>query len=526
MLRDLRAAIGAIPEHYDICIVGAGAAGIALALEFVGRRERVCLVEAGGLDFEPDIQDLYLGKVVGHQYAELDACRLRYFGGTTNHWAGYCSPILGYSFEPAAWIPHSGWPIGRPDLDPYYERAREMLGLESTGWSAAGGWDAAAVQAERGDPALPFDPTLFEDRAYVIEPVRMGEQYRTALEQAENIDVLLHANLREILVDEAARTVVGLDVRTLDGVVAAIRARYVVVAAGGIENARLLLASTSVQTEGLGNGNDLVGRFFSDHAHIDAALLQLADRSTNLTLYERREFGRSRAILFKDITRAAQEAHRLTSGGVQIDALAGESVPGLTALKTIVSSGRQGEVPDEFGRHLRDVIGNIGPLAGFGVEYARHGRPLVDRAALTFHLDPAPNPDSRVRLGGTLDALGMPRVELDWRFTETDERTFRWMAETFAAEAALNGLGRVRLDFDWTDFADVVFWHYHNIGTTRMAEDPKQGVVDGQCKVHGTDNLFMAGSSVFVSSGAGSPTFTIVALAIRLADHLKSRLQA
>ena len=521
MFRDLRLDAGPDEYQYDLCIAGAGAAGIALAMEFVGTRTRVCLLESGGLDFDPDTQDLYRGEIIGVQYApDLDVHRLRYFGGTTNHWAGYSTPFPEFSFEPLPWIPHSGWPIRRAEMSPYYQRAHDRLDMEDAGWDPAGEWDAETIGG--GWPGLPIDPA-FRDKAAVIRPVRMGETFHEALAAAGNVDVVLNANLVEIQVNGTARTVTGFDVRTLEGQHAVFHARYYVVAAGGIENARLLLSSDGVQTEGLGNGHGLVGRFFSDHAHFPAGFIQTADRGVSAQLYDRRPYGRdSEKIFRKDLTFEAMRENELTLAGLQLRRL-GLETPGGNAVRQLVRAARRGDIPDDLDAHIGHVLADLGGLTDYAATHLWYGQVPVDRINVEFLIEPAPNPDSRVTLGDEVDPLGLRRVKLDWRLSEIDERTFRWMADRLVAGLAENGIGRMKFEFDWEAYPDMLEWDNHNISTTRMAADPAEGVVDADCRVHGIDNLYMGGSSVFATCGGGSPTLMIVALAIRLGDHLKSR---
>ena len=229
-------------------------------------------------------------------------------------------------------------------------------------------------------------------------------------------------------------------------------------------------------------------------------------------------------MVFKDISFAAQQLHRLASGGIQINTTFGADVPGMASAKRLATQLASGSVPENLGQHAASVIANVGALSRFGAEYLWFGNEPIDHLDITLHLDPTPNPDSRVTLGDSVDALGLRKVNLDWRFNDIDRHTFKWMVDAIAGVAS--DLGRIKLDIDWSEFDDVVFWHFHNLCTTRMAENAREGVVDASCKVHGIDNLFVAGSSVFSTSGAGSPTLTIITLAIRLADHLKATLRS
>lgn len=524
MIRDLGQYAGQDDQHYDLCIVGAGAAGLALAMEFIGTATRVCLLESGGLEYEDAVQDLYAGESVGLDYFPLDACRLRYFGGTTNHWAGYCQLFPDYAFDALPWIDHSGWPIRRDEILPYYMRCHDRMGLTRIGWEPGTGWQVDRLRDAVGHPGLAIDPDAFEDSAWTIEPIRMGETLRADLEAAPNIDVVLHANLFEIEVNQTASAVTGLDMRTPDNRRVTFRAGQYVVAAGGIETARLLLASNSTQTEGLGNGRDLVGRFFSDHPNLDPGYIQTTDRGIDAQLYDRVDLSPQTEGIFRMTTRIeTMRAHGLTRGAVQLDRRSIES-RGANSLRQILRNTRRGAPADDLGQHIANVVSDIGPLTDFTAEYLWYGQAPLDRIDIRLILlETAPNPDSRITLAEATDRLGMRRVRLDWRLSEIDERTLRFMWDRIAAGAATRGIGRARQEIPWEDYRHHIHGSNHNLGTARMADDPARGVVDANCRVHGIENLYLAGGAVFPTSGAGSPTIMIVALAIRLADHLKSR---
>ncbi len=520
MFRDLREASETDVYTFDICIVGAGAAGIALAMELIGTPHKVVVLEAGGFDFDPDVQDIYRGVSVGLPYADLDTSRLRFFGGTTNHWAGYCSPIWAASFDKQPWVPYSGWPIGQTDISPYYDRARDLLKLEARGWDAAGGWDPEVVADSFGHPPFELDENASEPRAYVINPVRIAEVFREDIAQSENLTVFLNANLVEILVNEGANTVTGLDIRTLEGKKYVFTAKRYVLAAGGIENARLMLSSDSVIAQGVGNQSDNVGRYFSDHLDISAGSIVPADRGIDLQRYTRLPYGReSEAVIVNDLTLETQRQHELTSGHVRLRPIKDESTGARTLRQARRAVKRDGL--GALGEHVGKVLSAAGDISEDAAAYLWYGQTPLKRIDVQFNLDAAPNPDSRVYLGDETDRLGMRRVVLDWQLSEIDTRTITWMNDWIASRVAVTGLGRFRLEVDPDAVLESVVWHYHNISTTRMADDPKAGVVDANCKVFGLSNLFVTGSSVFSTCGGGAPTFTIVAFAIRLADHLK-----
>src|SRR5262245_50024636 len=259
----------------DVRIVGAGAAGIALALELAGSHLRVVLLESGGFERDAATQALYRGRIFGRSYPPLDEVRERRFGGTTNAWLGRLRPLDADDFEAREWIAHSGWPISARDLAPFVARAARRCGADET----------APGAAAAGAPALPLDPEAFESRVLRIAPVRFGERYREAVTGARNVDALLFANAVELVANEAGSALAGVRVATLAGGGFSVRARAVVLAAGGIENPRLLLASNRVAKAGLGNDRDLVGRFFMEHPQLAAGALLPASAELPLGRY-------------------------------------------------------------------------------------------------------------------------------------------------------------------------------------------------------------------------------------------------
>jgi choline dehydrogenase-like flavoprotein len=264
----------------DICIVGAGAAGITLAREFSGKSFRVCLLESGGLEFENETQSLYAGEIVGLPYIPLEIARLRYFGGTTNHWGGFCQPLDESDFESREWIPHSGWPFSKSHLDPFYERAQSILELGPFRYEAEA-WETES------DRRLPFmGQGVITKMVQFSSPTRFGRVYRNEIAQAENIRTYLHANVIEIEATKDVQAVTRLRVACLQGNRFWVSGKLFILAAGGIENARLLLLSNKLQRGGLGNQNDLVGRFFMDHIGLRSGITLLSDPQIKTNLYQ------------------------------------------------------------------------------------------------------------------------------------------------------------------------------------------------------------------------------------------------
>jgi choline dehydrogenase-like flavoprotein len=526
MLQDARALEDGARIECDLGIVGGGAAGITIARALAGGGIKVCLLESGGLELEAPVQDLYRGANVGLPYFDLDVCRLRFFGGSTNHWAGRCRPLDGLDFEVRPWVPHSGWPLTRAELDPWYREAQKICQLGAFEYTP-GPW------LDPGQAALPFDPAKVVSRVWQFSPpTRFGEVYRPELAAASNVDVLLHATVVDIEANEAGSEVSGLAARTLEGKRLTVQARAYVLACGGLENPRLLLAANKQVKVGLGNQQGLVGRYFMEHPHCNAARALVADPAV-LSFYTFGQGGgHAEGIEVLGCLNQSPERQRAEEL-LNFDSLftvddVGDS--GFAALRRIWTAAGRGQWPDHLAADLwQALIGIDDTASGLMGRLGLHEyHPSNASFRMWCSAEAAPNPDSRVRLGDQLDALGMPRIALDWRLTEQDKRSLLAGYQAVAEELGRTGLGRLQIA-DWLTEVDnswppTVEGGDHHMGTTRMSADPSQGVVDPSSQVHGIANLYIAGSSVFPTSGSANPTLTIVALALRLAEHLKQRL--
>ncbi len=518
MFQDFRQREDGATIETDICVVGGGAAGITLALELAGSQRGVCLVESGGLEPDPDTLALNNGEIVGLPYPPLQVVRLRYFGGTTNHWGGHCRPLDPIDFTKRPWIPHSGWPIDREELEPFYRRAQLICEL--------GPYEYHTDAWRAGLPGVfDFAPQRLQSRPWLVStPTRFGERYRDDLGRASNVEVLLNANVTEIVASDDARRVVAVRLKTLGGKTGIVRAKVVVLAGGGIENPRLLLASNRVMTAGLGNGRDLVGRFFLEHP---SAMIGFAVASEDIQRwigYFRYvpvtiPAGKGGVRLSPMLSEALQHEKQLLNCAITLGSGYDRSA-GYLALRDAGKRLGRGELSGELGDSVLAVLGDLDGAAE-GV-YRR----ITGEQVLWFctNVEQAPNPDSRVTLSNERDALGSPQARLDWRLTSLEKRTTRFACRLLGEELARLGIARMRID-PWL-LADDTSWpdidiRYHQMGTTRMSSDAAQGVVDANCRVHGIENLYVAGSSVFPTGGCANPTLTIVALAVRLADHLK-----
>jgi choline dehydrogenase-like flavoprotein len=510
MFHDARQLEGGAEIRADVCIVGAGAAGIAIARELIGGRERVALLTSGGFEFARGPQKLYAGDNVGRVGYTPYRSRVRMYGGSTTRWAGHCRPLERLDFERRDWVPHSGWPFSRNQLEPYYRRAQEVCRLgpydyEPSTWSA------------NGRQPLTVDPHTLDVRIYQFgHPTDFGKIYKGELEAARNVDVWLHADVLEIEVDGDVRRVTGLRVATSHGRYARFVADRYVLACGGLENPRLLLLSNRVEPRGLGNRHDQVGRCFQEHPVVEVA--QVFGFAESLARVAGPIAGSP--VLLPDLCPSAElvTRERLQQFGIELGP-AGEPVWDLDRRQR-----------DGTRRFVADAARLLPWLTNEIDESGSRrpgGLPAMKRARLDSMQEMAPDPACRVTLGEERDALGCRRLVLDLRLGAEFRRTLAAAARALVHELGRFSIGRVAPSA-WTapGFDGEIPWRgaAHHLGTTRMSDDPARGVVDRDCRVHGVDNLWIAGSSVFPASGYVNPTLTIVALALRLAEHLEARL--
>jgi choline dehydrogenase-like flavoprotein len=521
MLIDARSLPDGQVIETDVCIVGAGAAGITLAREFVGQGFRVSIMESGGLEFDEASQSLCEGENVGLPYFPLEMVRSRQFGGTTSVWSGVSKPLDKIDFEKRDWLPYSGWPFEKSHLDPYYKRAQVICQLGPYRYDPPFWSDSQTA-------VLPFaDGRVTTSIFQFSPPTRFGRVYRDEITRSDNIRLYLFANATEIETDETGHQVRRLHVATLSGNRFTLSARIFLLALGGIETPRLLLASDTIQSSGVGNPYDRVGRFFMEHPHLESGVLLPSNPDMTVDLYRRhsvRDIEIFGAIgLSEDVRREEQLLNfsatlTFTKGDRYEDALQSDGVHSLRYLYRMI---RRGETPDDLIDHLGRMIRDIDDVAvTLSGELFSSDLPVY---RLFNRTEQAPNPESRVTLSRERDRLGMRRVRLNWRLSDIDRRSVRRAHEIIGEELGRAGLGRLRVELDPDDpsWPPELMGGCHLMGTTRMHVDPKQGVTDENCRVHGISNLFISGPSLFPTCGCANPMLTIVALAVRLADHVK-----
>jgi choline dehydrogenase-like flavoprotein len=531
MIIDARSIPASETIETEVCIVGAGTAGIALAREFIDNDFRVGIFESGGLEPDKETQHLYWGENIGLPYFPLDIARARYLGGSTNRWhvaiggnqlGARMRPLDPIDFEKRDWIPFSGWPFKKSHLDPFYDRAQSICKINPPTFKLEDWEDPAKFSR------LPLNEKHIETVIFKFgsrDPFIY--EYIKELRRAENISVYLHANVTEIETDPEGNYVKRLRIECLQGSKFWVSARIFVLAAGGIEAPRLLLLSEKTENGGLGNQGGLVGKFFMEHLHFWSGVFvpSTPDLFNDTVLYNDIQTINDVSIIGKlAFTEETMRREKLVNHCIQL-------IPRVelqSYLHQFVS------LPSETAKHIHSRRSDSFSLLSnrikvVSTKFRRLGSRLTKGRVKLFHLanmtEQIPNPESCVTLGDECDKLGKRRVKLNWQVTRDDIVSAVRAHEILARELGAAGLGRLYLTLTNQRLPGNLHGGYHHMGTTRMHSSPKQGVVDENCLVHGTSNLFIAGPSVFPTVGYANPVLTIVALTVRLADRIKRVLK-
>ncbi len=524
MIEDLDQLVDGQVLEADLCIVGAGAAGLLIARACLQSGLDVLLLESGGRSAEPGSAALSNGVSAPGPFRGLTEGRSRGFGGTTTLWGGQCLRLDAIDFERRAWVPGSGWPITADELAPWYDAAERVLEITP---------DEARLPAwER----FGLEP-IFYDRA-ALRPIHgvfirrpdLGRRFRAQIEASRSVRVLLHATVQRLVTNAFGNQIKAVEVASLSGRRARVRARRVVLCAGAIENARLMLLSDDARSNGLGNEHDQVGRYLQDHPCGVGGIVR-TDAPAVLQDHYNMLYGRGGTRFLPKIalSERAQREHGLLNcvGRLAYDYGDGSGTRALLDVmatlregRAVAALGRLGRV----GRGLPEIAQSVWRVYGRGLSPA----PRPQRILLEVFSEQTPNADSRVSLAPATDAFGQRRVRVDWRLDPLTGRTMAAFTRLVGREFARLGLGWLQGEA-WLDTAEgedgparpSVVDSYHPAGTTRMASEPHQGVVDADCQVFGVHGLYVAGSSVFPTSGAANPTLSVAALALRLAERLR-----
>jgi glycine/D-amino acid oxidase-like deaminating enzyme len=530
--------------NYDVIVIGAGPAGLAIAHAAVGSRMRVLVLEAGGAGESRAARSVYEGEALGG-HPPLDMYRVPALGGTSRIWGGRCIPFDRIDFAARDWIPLSGWPISYDDVARYYPAA---LDLAEAGTSDREPADFSAAHEAELVPGLDGSGICTTLERF-SRPTDFWKRCRQALKSASGVDVLPHTRLVGLTLNQSRSRVVRATVMTRDGAKAELRAPAFVLALGGLETTRMLLAAG--EGSSLGNAGGHLGRYYMSHLCTTAATVTFAGDPAGINhLYGRDPDGiYVRRRLW--VTEAAQRERRLPNVTFRTHlpdpgdpthrngVLSAMFLSKLLVQREYAAKFSECPVPARAYRaHAVNVLRDWQTVASFGRMWTRE-RVLAKRKLpsvvlasaaniypLEFHAEQAPNPDSRVRLATARDRDGIPRLTVDWRLLDSDVERLQRAHELLDERLTATGTGRLAYDPGMLALRCRRFGIVggHHLGTTRMSRDPRDGVVDTDCRVHGVSNLFVASGSVFPTSGQANPTLTIVALALRLGDHLHAQV--
>ncbi|VVM43395.1 Oxygen-dependent choline dehydrogenase [Pseudomonas fluorescens] len=469
-------------DSYDVCIIGAGPAGITLALRLAGNGRRVLLLEGGGHEYSQNSQSLYQCPSTGLDvYAA--ATRLRYLGGTSNHWAGRCRPFEASDFSVGPPVHWPGWPIAFSEIERHLPQAMAIVDLPAdTGFKTTN---------------ASLDGTDFEaDRFLLSPPTRFAQKYAKELNETEGLDVFINCNCVDLEFDRDTGRIATIVVSDYELHRERVTARHFILATGAIENARQLLNSESLVAGGIVTQEGLVGKCFMEHLNVQLGTFILKEGQGT----DAREY--------------------FTTDAFVKEYQAGKGNVSASLVSEVRAYGRMAAIKSFFENLICEVGGE--QKIEFITKFDCPGDGVIGTLIEQF-----PNPDSRVSLLAERDALGMRKATVHWELSPADRHTVKCIGMEMAKCFAESGLGFVRLEECVYDESVPlkVNPHAHHMGTTRMATTPEFGVVDENCKVFGVENLYVAGSSVFATGGASNPTMPLLQLALRLADYLNHQLE-
>lgn len=518
----------------QLCIIGGGAAGIEIARFFNKSATDVILVESGSFEFDAQTQKLYAMNCIGKPIRDggydfnthlaepfKGECRVRMFGGTTNIWSGKWKQLEPIDFEDREHIPDSGWPLTYDKLSPFYQEIsrdygipnfEHLLNLEHkhslSNHSIAKAGDLKFTLHYTQDPALNF-----------------GETFRDELQRSRNVNVLLNSNACELWLNDDLSRVKSLLVKTLKGQEFSIYADNFVLACGGIENARLLLASNRQITSGIGNSQDLVGRFYMDHPKAVLGKIKPLSRKSLPNIFFADQDSKKAHRIGISLSDKIQRSDKTLNHNFYLKPIYfKENQEGYQILSSMVKAilsfeaSALIELVKKASKRTKVILKVL-----VGILLKTPAR-KISAYQIVHYLEQSPNRNSRVLLSQDTDVLGMQKPVIDWEFSAVDQHSFEAFVEKIKMIFSECKIGEVLINPTSYETLDFLQDASHHMGTTRMGTTPQQGVVDLNCQVFGVENLFVAGSSVFPTGGNANPTYTILALARRLAIFLHKKI--
>ena len=514
----------------DICIVGSGAAGIAIASRFVNNKLKVLLMESG--EFKPvrETQNLYDLHNIGYPIRQDFMSRARYHGGTTNIWLGRSMMLSRIDFIDRNWVSDSGWPFGYNEILNYYNKAVKLLKLPKKENFQVNKWFSGMNKYEK---LINYEQNICLNASiWGVRPFNFRREYFSTFKTSRYLDVYLNSNLVKITLNENKKHISKVDFTSLNGNSLVVKPKICVLACGGLENPRLLLNSRHQINCGLGNENDLVGRYYSDHPRSIMGTIEL-NRNSRLPLFVGYPFSDGKIQLGIQFSEDTQKSDKLLNNYLSLEPVVPDIVE--ESYDSIIRLGkrffRRGYSDKRLNfstsiAHIPEIIYYLTPkellphkLYSFIFPFLKYSKSLSGSYKLRVanYCEQAPNSNSRVFLGKDKCRLGLNKIILDWRVGQDEKRNVLKLQSFVESCLRKNNIGKLCRNSSDIKFTDAS----HHIGTTRMSHDSKKGVVDSNCKIHNIDNLYIAGSSVFPTAGHANPTLTIVALSLKLADEIK-----
>ena len=514
----------------QVCIIGAGVAGHSLAQRLTKAGIGVALLEAGGRSLEERSQRIYDARMARLTHDGTHEGRFRVLGGTSTRWGGQLLPYTAEILQPPPSLSPYGWPLAIDEVAPFYPDAEHLLGADDLPYEAKPFLDAFHRKVPPLLDQLPELRARFSKCA-PFSRRNLGTTVGKDLEHSDVATLYLHANLTELLLAPSGDRIKAALIRNYAGTKFRFEADHFVLAPGTIETSRLLLASRSVNPKGIGNTHDQVGRYFHDHISLPAAKLTGAARRMFLESFGPFLFRRTaHTVNFEASPQLRERLHLLT---VMAHIIINEpDDSGVSVVRSLLRSMQRGNMKETIFRELPRVprasidLGRLAYTARF--EKRRHASPRAV-AMLCLNSEQLPLADTRIRLDDDLDDFGMPKTVVDWTVSDADLKTLRGFAaflrERFAS-LSLRGVEWRPEIFDESAEITGITDTFHAMGGCRMGTNPRESVVDPNLTVHGISNLSIASAAVYPTGGSSNPSFTLIALALRLADRLAAQLRA
>ena len=512
----------ACPQEWiaDICVIGAGAVGLLLAEEFKDSGKKVIILESGGWQFDQKTQDLYETVQTGKSFESAHTGRFRVLGGSTTRWGGQSLPLMPIDFEERPWIKNSGWPIKYDEISPFFDRANQFLHVDTLDYK-----HQTAGLLKMSMPAFDEQKLEFHFSKWAPES-NLIKVYKKKLTESDSVQVILHANVTELISNQGC--VSSAVYKSLSGKRGTVNASTFIVATGGVEVPRVLLASRNDNGLGLGNEHDMVGRFLQEHPATRLGWIETKSPDYLQKLFNGRRAGGRKYSSRLSLSASAQEKNQmLNAGAAFVFTLPKES--GFQLVKSFIKGNGSRLNNQGYAEILGGIIKSVPDLFKAAWCLIVEGRVHSPGSTceVLCSIEQEASYESRVTLSSDCDRLGMPKSCVHWVLSKKILHTARVFADIIDSELQRLGIGRL-VKNEWLTKHDdeLIFEDYfhdqnHHMGTARMSDRADDGVVDRNLKVHSVKNLYIASSAVFPTGGHSNPTLTLLAFSVRLADHLK-----